>query len=206
VPTPEPGAPRLLLTVFEPFGKSKVNASQLVGEALAARHQNIELLVLPVVRGEAEKRLLERLATAPAPTVILSLGEAGPEPAVRLEKVAINYDDFRIPDNAKNRPRAEPIRADGPAAYFSTLPVEQIAQTVKAHKELPVVVSLSAGAFLCNHIAYCALDHLAAHPLCPYLFIHLPRWRKPMGKKTFRRIVSTVRRIVSALPEGIIGV
>jgi pyroglutamyl-peptidase len=167
----------ILLSVFEPFGKSAVNASQVVGEALAAQDPRIELLTLPVVRGLADDALLTRLRQTPAPSFAIALGEAGPEPIVRLEKVAINYDDFRIPDNNGEQPRDVPILADGPPAYFATFPVSKIAKRLDGVTPLPVRVSLSAGAFLCNHIAYKALDFLASNPVCPFVFIHLPNWR-----------------------------
>lgn len=43
-------------------------------------------------------------------------------PDITVERVAINCDDFRIPDNGGNQPEDEPVVADGPSAYFATLP------------------------------------------------------------------------------------
>ena len=92
----------ILLTAFVPFGGADVNASQAIAERLAATNTALELLLLPVVAGKAEAILRARLAEGPLPTVCLSLGEADETPHVRLEKVAVNWDDFRLPDNDGN--------------------------------------------------------------------------------------------------------
>jgi pyroglutamyl-peptidase len=189
---------RVLVTGFEPFGGSGVNASQEAAQRLAALLPDIEVMMLPVVRGVAEQRLLERLPQPPAPSLVLSLGEAGPERVIRLEKVAINWDDFRIPDNAGNQPRDEAIRSDGPPAYFATLPVAALTETLLYQTPLPVTVSLSAGAFLCNHLAYAALDYLADTPLCPYCFVHLPAWRPNDGDAALDEIVQTLQQLLHA--------
>jgi pyroglutamyl-peptidase len=79
-----------------------------------------------VVRGEAERIALAALQHlldgGTPPALMLSLGEAK-QGEVSLEKVAINWDHFRIPDNAGNQPRDEPIVSGGPDAYFATLPL-----------------------------------------------------------------------------------
>ena len=97
-----PDARPILITVFEPFGGATLNASFLVGNALAADEPNVELLRLPVVAGLAEAILYKRLDADPPPRLIVSLGEAGGQNSVRLEQVAINCDHFRIPDNDEN--------------------------------------------------------------------------------------------------------
>jgi pyroglutamyl-peptidase len=196
-----PDSSPILVTAFEPFGDSVINASREVACRLATAYPDIETLILPVVRGAAEHTLISRLENGPTPSLILSLGEADPAMVVRLEKVAINWDDYRIPDNAGNQPRDEPIRPDGPAAYFATLPVAALADTLRHNTPIPVTVSLTAGAFLCNHLAYTLLDYLAARPLCPYSFVHIPAWRPAMGDAALQDITRTIRAIV----ESVVG-
>jgi pyroglutamyl-peptidase len=165
----------IFLTAFEPFGGSHINASLQVATRLAARNPEITLVELPVVIIEAERVALEAFRNLPTtPSYFIALGEAGPEPVIRLEKVAINWDDFRVPDNAGNQVDNTKIRTGGPDAYFSTIDAEQIATDLAEKTPIPVKVSLSAGAFLCNHLAYQMLD---AHLACPFLFIHVPSFR-----------------------------
>ena len=47
---------------------------------------------------------------------VLCIGQAGGRPDLTPERIAINMDDARIPDNEGNRPVDEPIRNDGQAA------------------------------------------------------------------------------------------
>jgi pyroglutamyl-peptidase len=194
-------AERILLTVFEPFGGSDVNASLEAGYLLAQTDERIQLVTLPVVRyraGEIALSHLERRITAShLPSLMVSLGEAGPEMVIRLEKVAINWDDYRIPDNAGNQPHDATICSGSPAAYFATLPVARIAEHLTGKTPVPVVVSLSAGAYLCNHTAFTVLDYLHRTPLCPYTFIHVPSWRPTAGREPLYQIMETLRLILN---------
>lgn len=188
---------RILLTAFEPFGGAEINASRAVAERLASETDRWELLILPVVAGEAERRLIARLEAGPLPDCIISLGEADATPHVRLEKVAVNWDDFRIPDNAGNQPLDAPIHEDGPAAYFATLPISEIERQLDGQTPLPVIVSLTAGAFVCNHLSYAMLHWLVARPEpVPYLFIHVPRWRITEVTYTLDDLVLSVGKVL----------
>ena len=94
---------------------------------------------------------LEELVEELSPDAVISLGQATGRSDVTPERVAINVSDARIPDNGGNQPSDAPIRADGPAAYFSTLPVREM---IAAMKEAGVPASLSntAGTFVCNNL------------------------------------------------------
>ncbi|MFM7321977.1 MAG: pyroglutamyl-peptidase I [Armatimonadota bacterium] len=192
----DPDASPLLLTAFEPFGGDQVNASLELARRLVESMEGIELLVLPVVAGAAEQRVHDRLAdpTSPYPSAIVSLGEAGPELRVRLEWVYVNFDDFRIPDNSGAVRSASPIDPDGPAAYFASVDLPGIARETNGSLPLPVELSLSAGAFLCNHLAYC-VSH--ARPGVPYAFIHVPAWRPGDGIGGLENLVATVSRVLA---------
>lgn len=198
---------RILLTAFEPFGGSSVNASLETATLLAGSDPSIDLVVLPVVRGDAGRIALaclkERREAGAPPTLIVSLGEAGPEMVVRLEKVAINWDHYRIPDNAGNQPQDTLILPDGPDAYFATLPVAEAVHRLSALTPVPITVSLSAGAFLCNHIAYVLLNHLQDRPVCPYAFVHIPSWRPEQGEEALENIVVTLRHLLNYWRESL---
>lgn len=87
------------------------------------------------------------------PEVVVCVGQAGGRFDVTPERVAINQDDARIPDNEKNQPIDVPIFEDGDTAYFSKLPIKAMVATMR-EGGVPASVSNSAGTFVCNHIMY----------------------------------------------------
>ena len=161
---------RILLTGFEPFHNSSLNPSQEVirrieHPALIAKE------VLPVTFGESARRLIE-LINQHSPDVVISLGQAEGRTQITPERVAINLDDARIVDNAGNSPRESAIVEGAPAAYFTTLPIAKIVESLK-EAGIPAAISLSAGTFVCNHIFY-AMQHHCANTEILSGFIHLP--------------------------------
>ena len=90
-----------------------------------------------------------------------------------LERVAINVDDARIPDNAGARPIDVPRSSrDGPAAYFTALPIK--AMLAALHEAgIPAEVSQTAGTFVCNHVFY-GLMHALRHRKVRGGFVHIP--------------------------------
>lgn len=173
---------RLLLTGFEPFGGSSVNPSQEVVRAIEEREatlqsRGIELhtCILPVEAKRGPASLLRTIDRV-KPHAVICLGESGRAAAITIERVFINLADYRVADNAGTMLREKAIAAAGPAAYFTTLPIERLSDAVK-RAGVPVESSLSAGAFLCNHVAYAMAHHLAkkrGNPI-PAGFVHLPR-------------------------------
>ena len=108
------------------------------------------------------------------PDAVLCIGQAGGRASLTPERVAINQDDARIPDNQGNQPIDTPIRLDGQAAYFSTLPIKAMVQAIK-EEGLPATVSNTAGTFVCNHLMYQAL--YLADKKFPHMragFMHIP--------------------------------
>ncbi|MFI1800228.1 pyroglutamyl-peptidase I [Streptomyces sp. NPDC020379] len=167
---------RVLLTGFEPFGGEAVNPSwQAVRAAAEHPPEGVELSVaqLPCVFGSALDALRAAVA-ATGPDVVLCVGQAGGRPDVTVERIAVNLDDARIPDNAGARPLDEPVVPGGPAAYFATLPVKACVAAVR-EAGLPASLSHTAGTFVCNHVFY-GLMHLAAteHPGLRGGFVHVP--------------------------------
>jgi pyroglutamyl-peptidase len=160
---------KILLTGFEPFGTATSNPSgeivkQIVGD-------NIITAILPVAYMQSAQRLLALIAEH-NPDVVICLGQAEGRTAITPEKVAINLDDATLADNEGVLRNDVKILSDGPAAYFSTLPVKEIAEAIKA-VGVPASVSLSAGAFLCNHVFYVAQDKfIGTHVRSG--FVHVP--------------------------------
>ena len=163
---------RVMVTAFEPFGGEKINPTMLLLEKLAAPDGiELEKVVLPVVFGEAEARAIDFLNAHPADAVVM-LGQAGGRAAITVERVAINFDDASLPDNAGNQPREQSIRENAPAAYFSTLPVRRMVDRIQ-ESGVRGAVSLSAGAYVCNHLMYSMLDFLSGTNVRAG-FIHVP--------------------------------
>jgi pyroglutamyl-peptidase len=165
----------VLVTAFEPFGGDTLNASFEALQQLPARiaGAGIARHVLPTVFGRSLEHLAELIARE-QPTHVLSLGEARGRGELSVERVAININDARLPDNADRQPIDTPVIAGGPAAYFATLPIKAMAAAIRA-AGLPAAVSNSAGTYVCNHLFY-GLMHLAAtrFPGLRAGFIHLP--------------------------------
>jgi len=161
-------APTVLLTGFEPFGGDARNPSEeavlALDGAVVAGHR-VAARVLPCVFGLARDRLLHALAET-RPAVAICTGLAAGRQGLTVERVAINVDDARIPDNVGARPVDRPVRDGGPAAYFSTLPIKAIARAWR-EAGLPGAVSQSAGTFVCNHVFYALMDALSS-PSAPW--------------------------------------
>ena len=152
--------PLILLTGFEPFENDPINpaweiARALDGEVIAGA--TVCGVELPCVFGDSIARLDEAIAQV-RPVLIVSLGFAGNRNEITPERVAINLDDARIPDNAGQQPVDTPVVPGGPAAYFSSLPVKAMLQGV-LRAGVPCEVSQTAGTFVCNHVLY-GLLHL----------------------------------------------
>ena len=147
---------KIIVTGFDPFGGEKINPSIECVKALP-EIEGVELirLELPTVFKESAKRLNEVINDV-KPDAVLSVGQAGGRAGITMERIAINVDDARIPDNISQQPIDEEIQVEGEAAYFSTMPIKRI---VKAIREagISAEVSNSAGTFVCNHIMYQAL-------------------------------------------------
>ena len=167
---------RVLLTGFTPFDDHDVNPSQLIVEALAQReYATIDLIaeILPVVYQAAGSRLSDLIAQH-QPDVVICLGLAARRSAINLERVALNLDDAKIPDNAGDLAVGRPIQQDGPVAYLSTLPLEAMKRALQA-QEIPVEISNHAGAYVCNHVFYAArhaIEQAQSPTICG--FIHVP--------------------------------
>lgn len=167
---------RLLLTAFEPFDGESINPSLDAArqiEKIEFPNAIVRVAELPVDRFRSVEIALE-LIRAGHPDIVIMLGEAGNRYRITPERVAINVDDFRIPDNAGNHPKDEPIVAGGPAGYFSTLPIRAIVDRINA-AHIPSAISNSAGAYLCNRLFYSVMHAINVEGLHAKAgFLHVP--------------------------------
>jgi len=166
---------KILVTGFDPFGGEKINPAYEAVRRLDSGIAGAEIITmeLPTVFHNSSEVLREKIEKTD-PDVILCVGQAGGRYSVTPERVAINIDDARIPDNKSNQPIDEPIQPDGPAAYFSTLPVKAMVEKMR-QAGVPASVSNSAGTFVCNHIMYQLLHIIEKDfPEKTGGFVHVP--------------------------------
>jgi pyroglutamyl-peptidase len=182
-PTPKPKSPspraplRVLLTGFDPFEGEVLNPSWEAVRSLdgwKVGRATVHARQVPCVLGEAIDALAHAMDEL-QPQLVLCIGQAGGRAEFTPERIAINVDDFRVPDNAGHQPIDVPVVRGGPDAYFSTLPVKAIVRELRA-AGVPASVSNSAGTFVCNHIFYGLMHRIATHPLPGVRggFIHIP--------------------------------
>lgn len=165
----------ILVTGFEPFGGEKINPSweavRRLPETLGGFA--VEKLELPVEFHRCAQ-LAEAKALAVQAAAVVCVGQAGGRPNMTVERVGINLMDARIPDNGGYQPTEEPIVQQGPAAYFSTLPVGKMLEAMRA-AGVPAQASLSAGAYVCNDLLYELLHRLGGRGIhIPVGFVHVP--------------------------------
>ncbi len=145
---------KILVTAFDPFGGESINPALEAVKGLEDRiaGAEIEKLEIPTVFDKSAETVRNAIK-AFQPDVVLSIGQAGGRFEVSPERVAINVDDARIPDNEGNQPIDKPIHEDGESAYFTQLPVKAMVTAVR-EAGIPSGVSNTAGTFVCNHIMY----------------------------------------------------
>jgi pyroglutamyl-peptidase len=160
---------KVLLTGFEPFGTATSNPSGEIVKQISG--DNIVTAILPVTYAQSAERLLS-LIDQHNPDVVICLGQAEGRTQITPEKVAINLDDARLPDNAGVIRSDVKILDNGPDAYFTALPIQEMIEAIKA-AGVPASVSLSAGAFLCNHVFYVAQNKFAGTKIRSG-FVHVP--------------------------------
>lgn len=177
--------PCVLVTGFDPFGGQPVNPSwqavQALDGGLVLGHRIVGAQ-LPTVFGLA-MQVLRDLLRQHRPTLVICTGQAGGRGAISFERIAINVDDARIPDNAGAQPVDVPVVPEGPAAYFTTLPIKAMLQSLLA-QGINAEVSQTAGTFVCNHVFYGLMHELATNPGCRATrggLVHVP-WLPTQGQ------------------------
>ena len=166
---------KLLLTAFSPFGGEKINPSLEAVKLLKDKILETDIIKLevPTVFGKSIKIVADAIEKE-RPDYVLCIGQAGGRYGITPERVAINIDDARIPDNEGNQPIDRPIFADGEPAYFSGLPVKAMVEEIRK-EGLPASLSNSAGTYVCNHLMYGVLYTLSKkYKGVKGGFIHVP--------------------------------
>ena len=168
----------VLLTGFEPFNQATINPAWEAVRALEGwqgeidgHRFRVEVRQLPCVFGQANQSIAAMVDEL-HPDVVIAVGQAGGRAEISVERVAINVDDASILDNGAQQPVDTRIVEDGPAAYFSTLPIKAIVRALR-EQGLIAGVSQTAGTFVCNHVFYGLMHHTAGQAIKAG-FIHVP--------------------------------
>lgn len=200
---------KILVTGFAPFDGEPVNPAWEAVKRLPDRVAGAELVKLELPTSFSRcGPAVEAAVEAHRPDAVLCVGQAGGRACVSVERVAINLAEARIADNDGEQPVDQPIRADGPAAYFATLPAKAMVRGVRA-QGIPCQLSYSAGTFVCNCVMYQTL-HLAATRF-PHLrggFVHVPYLPAQAADKpaaTPSMELSTLVRALGAAVEAIVS-
>ncbi|WP_304395045.1 pyroglutamyl-peptidase I, partial [uncultured Dubosiella sp.] len=200
---------KILITGFNPFGGESTNpafeAVKLLPETI--KEAQIIKLEIPTEFKRAGKVLQDGIETN-KPDVVVCIGQAGGRSAITPEKVAINLMDGRIPDNAGYQPVDTPVREDGPTAYFTSLPVKAMVETIR-EAGIPAFLSYSAGTYVCNFLMYELLYLIDHHyPNIKGGFIHVPYMsqqvvNKPNGTPSMdlKTIARGLEKAVEAIVE-----
>ena len=161
--------------------------------------------MLPVVYGEATRALAEAIA-AERPAAVVALGQADGRDRVTVERVALNLVTATDADESGRALPEEPVLPGGPAAYWATLPVTEIASALVG-AGIPGAPSPDAGGYVCNHLFY-GLMHLIAteRPDMRGGFVHLPCLPEQvagtggpsMARETLARAVEIAARAAAA--------
>ncbi len=174
-PTSTLPSPSVLLTGFSPFGGETINPSWQAVSALDGEKISGHRIIarrLPVEFGTSLSALRDAILES-SPSLVLCVGQAGGRAQLSLERVAINVDDARMPDNAGTRPIDRPVVDGGPAAYFATLPIKAMLRALNA-AGIPAQISQTAGTYVCNHVFYGLMHALERTPLARGGFLHVP--------------------------------
>lgn len=170
---------QVLITGFQPFGGEAVNAAWEAVKTFESDEvpgATIYVRQLPTVYGEAPQVLKQAIREI-NPDIVLCVGEAGGRSAISFERIGVNLDHARIPDNAGNQPQEQPTVEDGPTAYWSRLPIADLVGHMKS-AGIPAEESYTAGTFVCNHILYHLLHCLNTGEVADKHvlggFIHVP--------------------------------
>ncbi|WP_242143241.1 MULTISPECIES: pyroglutamyl-peptidase I [unclassified Bacillus cereus group] len=166
----------VLLTGFDPFGGEKMNPAWEVVKALHEKEGNGYKVIskqIPTVFHKSIEQL-EAYIDEFNPELIICIGQAGGRADITVERIAINVDDARIPDNEDYQPIDVPIIEGGPVAYWSTLPIKAIVKKLR-EEGIPASVSQTAGTFVCNHLFYGLMHQLATkNKNTRGGFVHIP--------------------------------
>ncbi len=193
----------VLVTGFEPYWNYPENSSWVVAQEVATHDlagARICTELMPVSFHQVAAAL-RRAIDQHNPDLIIMLGQSGGSELVKLERIAINMMDSKLPDNDDYLPDEETIYADGASALFTNTAIKELRATIE-QLGIKVKISNSAGLYVCNRLYYEALSVAQSRPSTQVLFVHLPYYEgQPSAKpeKPTMPLNDMVRAIVAII-------
>ncbi len=195
---------KILVTGFEAFGGDLLNPTELMLKWI--REDNtlsaiFDTLLLPVEFSSAHELVLKN-KNLDSYSAIFCFGLAAGRAKISIERVALNWIETSIPDNAGISPKLGPIDPSSEKIYFTKMNIESIRDDLKA-AGLPIEISLTAGGYVCNHLYFQLLKSDLKQPV---VFIHVPYLQsqvfdKPAGTPFVSG--SDLRKMLDILVQGL---
>ncbi len=165
----------ILVTGFEPFGGSDINASwESVKDlnGITVGDAKVYVWKLPVIwDGTAE--VLQGLIDAYKPELVINVGEDDGAKELHLEKLANNATDD-LADNMGKKANHSWIIKGGPDKFENQMGIDKIHDQLKKDG-FDNQISTGIGEYLCNYVSYNSYYYLSKkHPNTPTMFIHVP--------------------------------
>lgn len=107
------------------------------------------------------------------PDIVIATGLKHAARGIALERCATNLMDAARPDADNMKPRRIPIVEDGPAAYWTRLPLRSILEDFSTHS-IPATLSSDAGTYVCNSLFYHLLHWTAQQKKVLSGFVSFP--------------------------------
>lgn len=189
----------VVISGFDPYEGIKNNPSHVVPHALAddglgdtSRLESDDLLRdvdisinavdLPVSVEESWPQLKETLE-ATHPDIVIATGLKAAARGILLERCANNIIDTArttilgemtgVPVEPADEASRKPIASNGPAAFWTRLPLRSILDDFAA-EEIPSALSSDAGTFVCNSLFYNLMKWTASQHKVLSGFVSLP--------------------------------
>lgn len=185
---------KVIVTGYDHYEGVEVNPSYQVPQALADRGMggltrtdtqledplrgvdlDITAVTLPVSFAKAWP-ILHQAIERVEPDLVIATGLKRHARGISMERCAVNIKevghDLACQDESGHGP-TESIDPDGPAAYWTRLPLRAILQEF-GHCGIPATLSSDAGTYVCNALFYNLLGWATKHPDVLAGFVSLP--------------------------------
>lgn len=163
---------KIILTGFKPFMGDLTNPSEIICQNISM--SNVVTQVLSVDFNQAFLELKKTIEKE-NPDFVIMLGQASGRDRISLEKVALNWNESKHPDEGGNYVQPSKINpANEPLALMTKFPINEL-QDYLDKKEYPVKMSFSAGTYVCNNLYYKVMTEF---PNLKSIFIHVPYFEK----------------------------
>ncbi|CAK8711700.1 hypothetical protein KKHLCK_00700 [Candidatus Electrothrix laxa] len=181
----------ILVTGFEPFGGSPINASwESVKDlnGITVGDAKVYVWKLPVI-WDGTAKVLQGLIDAYRPELVINVGEDGGANELHLEKQANNATDS-MPDNMGREPNHTWIIENGPDKFENKMGIDNIHDQL-IRDGFDNQISTGIGEYLCNYVSYNSYYYLSKeYPNTPTMFIHVPT--KKIEYETYSKAIKKV--------------